>query len=107
MKFRINKETKFDKDKPMFPIAIVAEILKVHRRTLRIYDKKGILSPERSKRNRRLYSFNDIEKGKFIIFLTQEAGANIAGVKIILELLKKLKISPEKYKEFIENIVKQ
>ena len=58
-------------DKPMFPISVVAEILKVHQRTLRIYDDETLLVPNRSPKNRRLYSFNDIERGKFIQYLTK------------------------------------
>ena len=93
-----------DYDKSVLPISMAAEALKVHQRTLRIYDNKKILSPRRSTKNKRLYSFNDIEKGEFIQYLTQNLGLNIAGVKIILGMLKELKVSPDKYKETIEEI---
>ena len=32
----------------IFPISIIAQILGVHQRTLRIYDEEGILSPKRT-----------------------------------------------------------
>ena len=85
----------------MFPISVVADILKVHQRTLRIYDDETILVPNRSPKNRRLYSFNDIERGKFIQFMTRELGINLAGIKIIIRLLKQQKVSPSQYLEHI------
>jgi len=81
-----NENSVLELDKPMFPISAIAEILKVHQRTLRIYDDANLLSPLRSPKNRRLYSFNDIERGKFIQYLTRELGINLAGIKIIFHL---------------------
>jgi len=93
-------------EKPMFPISVVADILKVHQRTLRIYDDEGILVPNRSPKNRRLYSFNDIERGKFIQYLTRELGINLAGIKIIFHLLKQQKIEPSNYLNHISEVAK-
>lgn len=93
-----------EQSKPMFPISVVADILKVHQRTLRIYDDETILVPNRSPKNRRLYSFNDLEKGRFIQYLTRDLGLNLAGIKIIFELLKDLKIPEDKYLDFISTV---
>jgi len=95
---------KMDSDKPMVPISVIADMLKVHSRTLRIYDNEGLLTPSRSLANRRLYSFNDIQRGKFIQYLTRELGINLAGIKIIFYLLKQQKIQPDKYIEHISEI---
>ncbi len=97
----------FDSEKPMFPISVVADILKVHQRTLRIYDDENILVPSRSPKNRRLYSFNDIERGKFIQYLTRELGINLAGIKIIIHLLKQQKVNPNNYMEHIHEVAKE
>lgn len=102
-----NTDKGFETEKPMFPISVIADILKVHQRTLRIYNEEGILVPERSPKNRRLYSFNDIEKGKFIQYLSRELGINIIGIKIIFELLKQQKIKPENYKAYINEIAQE
>jgi MerR family transcriptional regulator/heat shock protein HspR len=91
-------------EKPMFPISVIADILRIHQRTLRIYDDETILVPSRSPKNRRLYSFNDIERGKFIQYLTRELGINLAGIKIIFHLLEQLKISPSNYKDHIKKV---
>ena len=94
-----------DPEKPMFPISVIADILKVHQRTLRIYDDENILRPSRSPKNSRTYSFNDIERGKFIQYLTRKQGLNLAGIKIIFHLLKQQKITPNKYMEHISKVV--
>lgn len=94
-------------EKPMFPISVVADLLKVHQRTLRIYDDENILVPDRSPKNRRLYSFNDIERGKFVQYLTRELGINLAGIKIIFHLLKQLNVQPSSYLEHIGEVAKE
>ena len=74
--------------KPLLTLSVAAEIVGVHPRTLMIYDKWGFVKPFRTKTNRRLYSLSDIDGLKFIQYLTQEKGLNLAGVKSILEALK-------------------
>ena len=53
-----------------------------------------------------MYSLNDIEKGKFIQFLTRELGINLAGTKIILNLLTQLKVPQEEYIDYLSNVAK-
>jgi len=95
-----------DPEKPMFPISVVADILKVHQRTLRIYDDEQLLVPTRSAKNRRLYSLNDIERGKFIQYLTRELGINLAGIKIIFHLLTQQNVPTQKYMLHISEVAK-
>ncbi len=94
-------------NKPMFPISVVADILKIHQRTLRIYDDENILVPSRSPKNRRLYSFNDIERGKFVQYLTRELGINLAGIKIIFHLLEQQKITQSNYMDHIKKVAEE
>jgi MerR family transcriptional regulator, heat shock protein HspR len=93
-----------DPNKPMFPISVVADILKVHQRTLRIYDDEKILVPSRSPKNRRLYALCEVERGKFIQYLTRELGINLAGIKIIFNLLAQLKVPEDKHIEHVNAI---
>jgi len=93
-----------DPDRPMFPISVVADILKVHQRTLRIYDDESLLIPSRSPKNRRLYSFNDIETGKFIQYLTRDLGINLVGIKIIMYFLSKQNINLRDYINYVGKI---
>ena len=91
---------------PIFSIGIIATMLGVHQRTLRIYDDEKLLVPQRTSKNRRLYSIQDVERGKFIQYLTRELGINLSGVRIIFNLLEQLKIEPSKHAEYVQNIAK-
>ena len=88
----------------MLPISSMAQALGVHQRTLRIYDKEGILSPKRSDKNRRNYSLDDLEKAKLVLFLTRNLALNLSGVKIILAILKDSKVQPKSYLNYVKKI---
>lgn len=75
-----------DKHRPLFMIGIAAELAGVHPQTLRIYERKRLVEPQRTSGNTRLYSESDIERLHLIQQLTQEEGINLAGVVRILEL---------------------
>lgn len=89
---------------PIFPISIISEMIGVHQRTLRIYDEEGLLVPKRTEKNRRLYSMDDVERGKFIQYLTRDLGINLAGVRIIFNLLSQLKVAPENYVSHLQKV---
>ena len=78
------------KDQPVYMISIAAKLAGMHPQTLRIYERKKLVSPGRTEKSTRLYSDNDIEQLKVIQRLTQEDGVNLAGVKIIIEMKKKV-----------------
>ncbi|HEX9823383.1 MAG TPA: helix-turn-helix transcriptional regulator [Actinomycetota bacterium] len=69
----------------VYIISVAAELGGVHPQTLRIYERKGLLSPARTRGNTRRYSDRDIERLRSIQRLTA-AGVNLAGVKRILQL---------------------
>src|SRR3712207_8936218 len=71
-------------------IGIAADLIGVHPQTLRMYEQKGLLRPRKSLKNTRLYSQEDVELGRYIQKLTQDLGTNLAGVKRILDLEKKI-----------------
>lgn len=71
--------------RPLYMIGIAAELIGVHPQTLRMYEQKGLLQPRKSIKNTRLYSQEDVERGRYIQKLTQEMGINLAGVKMLLE----------------------
>ena len=79
-----------EKGKEYFTISVVSSMFNIHPQTLRLYEREGLLCPERSAGNTRLYSRRDIEHLSTILNLTREMGVNLAGVTIILELLEKL-----------------
>ena len=78
-----------DKDRPLYMISVAAELAGVHPQTLRIYEQKGLVSPQRTRGNTRMYSQADIERLELINELTSE-GINLAGVTRILDLQGRL-----------------
>ena len=74
-----------DKHRPVYMIGIAAELAGVHPQTLRIYERKCLVEPQRTSGNTRLYSESDIERLRLIQQLTQDEGINLAGVVRILE----------------------
>jgi MerR family transcriptional regulator, heat shock protein HspR len=76
--------------RPVFMIGIASELIGVHPQTLRLYEQKGLLRPRKSIKNTRLYSQEDIELGRYIQKLTQEMGMNLAGVKKVLDLERRM-----------------
>jgi MerR family transcriptional regulator/heat shock protein HspR len=83
----LQKINGIDEDTPLFTISVVSRILGIHTQTLRIYDREGLVCPERTSSNRRLYSEKNIKRLEYVCHLVHERGVNISGAKIILELL--------------------
>lgn len=86
------------------PIGTICSAFNINPRTLRIYDKEGILCPQRTDKNRRYYKSNDIEKLKSILFLSRNLAVNLSGIKIIFSILEKNKIPIKNYIEYL-NII--
>jgi len=76
--------------KPLYSISVVSEMLDLHPQTIRQYERLGLVKPQRTEGNTRLYSDEDIERLKFIITLTKDLGVNIAGVDIIINMKEQI-----------------
>ena len=83
-------EQERDEDRAVYIISVAAELAGVHPQTLRIYERKGLVAPQRTSGNTRRYSDRDIALLRQIQDLTQEAGINLAGVKMIIQLKAQL-----------------
>jgi len=70
---------------PVYVISVASELAGVHPQTLRIYEKKGLISPGRTPGGSRRYSEVDLARLRVIQTLT-ESGINLEGVRRILEL---------------------
>ena len=73
---------------PVYFISVAARLVDVHHQTLRTYERLGLINHGRAASGVRLYSERDIERLRQIQRLTQEMGANLAGVEIILNLIE-------------------
>ncbi len=72
-------------DRAVYIISVAAELAGVHPQTLRIYERKGLVRPHRTRGNTRRYSDADIARLRAIQALTDQ-GVNLAGVKMIMEM---------------------
>lgn len=79
-----------NKDRPVYMISIAAKLSGMHPQTLRIYERKKLVQPGRTAKSTRLYSDRDIERLKYIQQLTQDEGVNLAGVRIIMDLQRRV-----------------
>ncbi|CAN5528749.1 hypothetical protein BH24CHL8_BH24CHL8_06050 [soil metagenome] len=79
-----------DPGRPVYVISVAAELVRVHPRTLRIYEYEGLVCPARTPSNIRLYSENDVRRVLWIRHLTQKLGVNLAGVRVLFALEERL-----------------
>ncbi len=75
-----------DADIKGFFIGVVAQMTGTHPQTLRHYERMGLINPLRSVGSVRMYSIRDVQRVRRIRELTQDEGANLSGVEIILDL---------------------
>src|ERR1039458_8514450 len=79
---RVEVET----DRGVFMISVAAKLANMHPQTLRMYEARGLIEPQRSPKGTRLYSQEDVEKLRRIQEMTADLGLNLAGVERVLDL---------------------
>ncbi|WP_082234117.1 MerR family transcriptional regulator [Halobacillus massiliensis] len=70
---------------PLFPMGIVQSLTDLSARQIRYYEQHKLVAPARSEGNRRLFSFNDVDRLLEIKALI-EKGVNMAGIKQVLSI---------------------
>ena len=78
-----------DESEPVYMIGVVVNLTQMHAQTIRLYERLGLVTPQRRSKNR-LYSESDVERLRQIRRFTQDMGVNLAGVEVILELLNRM-----------------
>lgn len=76
---------------PRYVISVAARMIGIEAHTLRYYERLGLVQPERSSGNIRLYSEEDIERLRYIKALMSDCGVNLAGVEVALRLMQRMK----------------
>jgi MerR family transcriptional regulator, heat shock protein HspR len=79
-----------ENSRPVYMISVAAELAGMHPQTLRIYEQRGLIEPNRSPKGTRLYSQEDVERLRRIQELTSQLGMNLAGVERVFELEEEL-----------------
>jgi MerR family transcriptional regulator/heat shock protein HspR len=77
-------------ERGVFMISVAAELAEMHPQTLRMYEARGLIEPQRSPKGTRLYSQDDVDRLRRIQEMTTELGMNLAGVERVFELEDKL-----------------
>ncbi|WP_051571799.1 heat shock protein transcriptional repressor HspR [Cryptosporangium arvum] len=86
---------------PVFVISVAAQLSGMHPQTLRQYDRLGLVQPGRSAGGGRRYSARDVVLLREISRLSQEEGVNLAGIKQIIELTKRVRDLEEQIEELV------
>jgi len=73
-----------------YTIKVAARLTGMHEQSLRMYERRGLVRPARSKGNIRRYSDADVEQIRFIKRLVDDLGVNLAGVEVILQMRRQV-----------------
>lgn len=74
------------RERPVYMISVAAELAGMHPQTLRIYEQRGLIEPQRSPKGTRLFSQDDVDRLRRIQELTSQLGMTLAGVEKVFEL---------------------
>ena len=92
--------------KPRYVISIAARMVGIEAHTLRYYERLGLVQPERSSGNIRLYSEEDIDRLRYIKALMSDCGINLAGVEVALRLMQRMKEMQQQLEQMERKITK-
>ena len=73
------------REQGVFAISVAARMASMEIQNLRVYERRGLVSPDRTPGGTRLYSADDVERLVRIRDLLGE-GLNLAGIAKVLEL---------------------
>jgi MerR family transcriptional regulator/heat shock protein HspR len=90
--------------KPRFVISVAARMIGIEAHTLRYYERLGLIEPERSSGNIRLYSEEDIERLRYVKALMSDCGVNLAGVEVALRLMQRMRDMQQQLEEMERRI---
>jgi len=68
-------------------IGTVAESLGISEQMVRLYEEKGLILPERTATNRRMYSLHDLERLHCIRQMIEQHGLTLNGIRRVLSFL--------------------
>src|SRR5688572_7775695 len=74
-----------DTARGVYSIAVAAELVGLGEQTLRLYERRGLLTPDRTAGGTRRYSADDLRVLRRVAALLEE-GLNLAGAQRVLQL---------------------
>jgi MerR family transcriptional regulator/heat shock protein HspR len=85
-----NFSVTIDPEAPVYIISVVSEIVSIPIWTLRKLDDLDVVKPKRIGKKTRCYSQTQIELLNYVHYLMEEKGVNISGIRVILQIEKKV-----------------
>jgi MerR family transcriptional regulator/heat shock protein HspR len=95
--------------KAVYVISVAAELSGMHPQTLRIYERRGLVSPARTDGGNRRYSDEDIALLRRISELTDE-GLNLEGIRRVMRLENdnaRLRTELEQAREIAQHAIRE
>jgi MerR family transcriptional regulator/heat shock protein HspR len=74
-----------DSSRGVYGISVAAELVGTGAQNLRLYERKGLLEPDRTPAGTRRYSPDDLDRLRRISQLLAD-GLNLAGIAVVLQL---------------------
>jgi MerR family transcriptional regulator/heat shock protein HspR len=93
-----------ERSRPLYMIGVVAEMVKIHPQTLRMYEKKGLIRPSRTEGKTRMYSAEDVEEIARVTRLARDLGVNLAGIEIILKMRRRMLDMQARIEELTDHV---
>ena len=87
-----------DDTRPVYMIGVAAEMAGMHPQTLRMYERRGLVQPGRTKGRTRLYSEADLARLRRVQSLS-EAGLNLAGIERVMTLERQLERAMQRVRD--------
>ena len=100
----MSNEQILDYDEPAFVISVAARIVGVQVQTLRYYERLGLIEPQRTSGNQRMYSQREVERVRRIRNLMEDIGVNLAGVEVVIRLIDRLQKAEDENAALITEI---
>ena len=93
------RNTAHDPGRGVYMISVAADLAGMHPQTLRIYEQRGLIEPQRSAKGTRLYSEVDVQRLQRINELRSELGMSLAGVERVMRLELELSMAEQRVAE--------
>jgi MerR family transcriptional regulator, heat shock protein HspR len=69
----------------VYGISVAAELTGAGVQNLRVYERRGLVDPQRTEGGTRRYSEHDLDRVRRVLALL-DAGLNLAGIALVLDL---------------------
>ncbi|MBI64332.1 MAG: MerR family transcriptional regulator [Chloroflexi bacterium] len=88
----VNSDESYTYLRGVYVISVAAKMARMHPQTLRKYERVGVVIPNRTSGDQRLYSDMDVKRLQITKQLIDDYGLNLNGVSLILKILDVLNV---------------